>query len=185
MPQNLIWLVKWSDRYWEPSIHPQGQFPRAAPAGGFGIQPRKPHGDRLKGGEAVASLAHMPAVTHSAFQCSMAVNIQPQPSSTVNTRAVRAPHEVGGMGDDLTDMGISATAAAAMGREQVVLVASPGAPACGKHGCHDRPEAEPRPCGVPRPPRGMPPGRPRWPLQASSEIEGFGPRRFAGGRSAA
>ena len=41
--------------------------------------------------------------------------------------------------------------------------ASPGAPACGKHGCHDRPEAEPRPCRVPRPPRGMPPGRPRWP----------------------
>ena len=66
------------------------------------------------------------------------------------------------MGDDLTDMGISATAAAAMGREQVAR-ASPGAPACGKHGCHDRPEAEPRPCGVPRPPRGMPPGRPRWP----------------------
>ena len=25
--------------------------------------------------------------------------------------------------------------------------ASPGAPACGKHGCHDRPEAEPIPCG--------------------------------------
>ena len=49
-----------------------------------------------------------------------------------------------------------------MGREQVVL-ASCGAPACVKHGCHDRPEAEPRPCGVPRPPRGMPPGRPRWP----------------------
>ena len=38
---------------------------------------------------------------------------------------------------------------------------------------------EPRPCGVPRPPRGMPPGRPR-----DAEIEGFGPRRFAGGRSA-
>ena len=67
------------------------------------------------------------------------------------------------MGDDLTDMGISATAAAAMGREQVVLAHHPEHPLAGKHGCHDRPEAEPRPCGVPRPPRGMPPGRPRWP----------------------
>ena len=54
-------------------------------------------------------------------------------------------------------MGISDGARAGCSR------ASPGVPACGKHGCHDRPEAEPRPCGVPRPPRGMPPGRPRWP----------------------
>ena len=61
------------------------------------------------------------------------------------------------MGDDLTDMGISATAAAAI---QVVLAHHPEHPL---GGCHDRPEAEPRPCGVPRPPRGMPPGRPRWP----------------------
>ena len=35
--------------------------------------------------------------------------------------AIGAPHEVRGMSDDLTVMGISATAAAAMGREQIVL----------------------------------------------------------------
>ena len=67
------------------------------------------------------------------------------------------------MGDDLTDMGISAHGGGSDGARAGCSRASPGAPACGKHGCHDRPEAEPRPCGVPRPPRGMPPGRPRWP----------------------
>ena len=34
--------------------------------------------------------------------------------------------------------------------------ASGGAPACGQPGCRDRPEAEPRPCGSPRPPRSQP-----------------------------
>ena len=56
------------------------------------------------------------------------------------------------MGDDL--MGISATAAAA--REQVVLAHHPER--LRETRIHDRPEAEPRPCGVPRPPRGMPLG---------------------------
>ena len=60
------------------------------------------------------------------------------------------------MGDDLTDMGISATAAAAMGREQVVLAHHPEHPLAGNTATTFRPEAEPRPCGVPRPPRGMP-----------------------------
>ena len=82
MPQNLICLVKWSDRFRDPS---QGQPPRRT-GGGRGIQPRKPHGDRLKGGEAVASLAHMP----DRFQFDG--NIQPQPSSTVNTRTPSVPH---------------------------------------------------------------------------------------------
>ena len=73
------------------------------------------------------------------------------------------------MGDDLTDMGISATGGSD-GARAGCSRASPGAPACGKHGCHDRPEAEPRPCGVPRPPRGML-SRSRWPpARASSEI---------------
>ena len=44
--------------------------------------------------------------------------------------------------------------------------ASGGAPACGQPGCRDRPEAEPRPCGSPRPPRAMPPGRLRSPPAA-------------------
>ena len=99
-------------------IHPQGQPPSRA-GRGRAIQPDKPHGDRLQGGEAVAALADMPA-DNSAFQCSTAVKIQPQPSSTVNTRAIGAPHEVRGMSDDLTVMGITATAAAAMGREIVL-----------------------------------------------------------------
>ena len=59
MPQNFLWLVKWSDRYWEPAIHPQGQPPSRA-GRGRAIQPGKPHGDRLQGGEAVTALADMP-----------------------------------------------------------------------------------------------------------------------------
>ena len=93
----------------------------ASPRGagrGRAIQPGKPHGDRLQGGEAVPRLQTCQP-THSAFQCSTAVKIQPQPSSTVNTRTFGAPHEVRGMSDDLTVMGIAATAAAAMGRERL------------------------------------------------------------------
>ena len=43
-------------------IHPQGQPPSRA-GRGRAIQPGKPHGDRLQGGEAVAALADMPADT--------------------------------------------------------------------------------------------------------------------------
>ena len=71
-------------------IHPQGQPPSRA-GRGRAIQPGKPHGDRLQGGEAVAARADMQP-THSAFQCSTAVKIQPQPSSTVNTRTPSVPH---------------------------------------------------------------------------------------------
>ena len=57
--------------------------------------------------------------------------------------AVRAPHEVGGMGDDLTDMGISATAAAAMGREQVVLAHHPEHPLAGNTDATTDPKPSP------------------------------------------
>ena len=43
------------------------------------------------------------------------------------------------MGDDLTDMGISATAAAAMGREQVVLAHHPEHPLAGNTDAHPSP----------------------------------------------
>ena len=53
--------------------------------------------------------------------------------------------------------------------------ASPGAPACGKHGCHDRPEGWPRPCGVPRRDGCLQVG-----LDGGFVRDrGFGPRRFA------
>ena len=48
------------------------------------------------------------------------------------------------MGDDLTDMGISATAAAAMGREQVVLAHHPEPPLAGNTDATTDAEAEPR-----------------------------------------
>ena len=96
-------------------------------------------------------------------QCSMAVNIQPQPSSTVNTRTPSVPHMRLGAWVMISPTWGFPHGGGSDGARAGCSRASPGAPACGKHGCHDRPEAEPRPCGVPRPPRGMPPGRPRWP----------------------
>ena len=51
-------------------IHSQGQPPRQN-GGGRGIQPRKPHGDRLQGGESVDTRFRAESCssrTHSAFQ---------------------------------------------------------------------------------------------------------------------
>ena len=47
------------------------------------------------------------------------------------------------MGDDLTDMGISATAAAAMGREQVVLAHHPRHPLAGNTDATTDPKPSP------------------------------------------
>ena len=84
------------------------------------------------------------------------------------------------MGDDLTDMGISATAAAAMGREQVVLAHHPAHQLAGNTRCHDRPEAERQTLRLSL---ALPGGCLQVGLdghqQQPSEIEGFGPRRFA------
>ena len=64
MPQNLIWLVKWSRQILGAVIHPQGQPPSRA-GRGRAIQPGKPHGDRLQGGEAVAASSQTWQPTHS------------------------------------------------------------------------------------------------------------------------
>ena len=58
----------------------------------------------------------------------MAVNIQPQPSSTVNTRTPSVPqHEVGGMGDDLTVHGDFRHGGGSDGARAGCSRASPGA----------------------------------------------------------
>ena len=105
MPQNLIWLVKWSDRYSRTGSRDPSARPAPGRAGrGRAKQPVSPMEIWLQGGEAGRRLQTCQP-THSAFQCSTAVQIQPQPSSTVNTRnAIGAPHEVRGMSDDLTVM---------------------------------------------------------------------------------
>ena len=73
-------------------------------------------------------------------------------------------------------------------REQVVLahrVSRSGCPLAGNTDATIRPEAEPRPCGVPAPSQGDASRSASMATsRASSEIEGFGPRRFPGGRSA-
>ena len=98
--------------------------------------------------------------------------------------AVRAPHEVGGMGDDLTDMGISATAAAAMGREQVVL-AHPRSTRLRETRMPRQTRSRAQTLRCPSPSQGDASRSASMATsRASSEIEGFGPRRFAGGRSA-
>ena len=100
-------------------IHPQGQPPSRA-GRGRAIQPGKPHGDRLQGGEAVAALADMPADTLGVPMLDGGEDPAPAVVHREHPNAIGAPHEVRGMSDDLTVMGIAATAAAAMGREQIV-----------------------------------------------------------------
>ena len=99
MPQNLIWLVSGPTDL-GAVIHPQGQPPRRT-GGLSSIQPRK-DGDRLKGGEAVASLAHMPADALGFHSMAVA-----PASSTVNTRTPSVPHMRLGAWVILTDMGIA------------------------------------------------------------------------------
>ena len=69
------------------------------------------------------------------------------------------------MSDDLTVMGIAATAAAAMGPEQIVLAHQAEHPLAGNPDVATDPKPS-RPCGSPRPPRAMPPGRLRSPPAA-------------------
>ncbi len=90
MPQNLIWLVKWSDRYWEPCSIRKAS-PRAAPAAVEPYSPASPMEIGCRAAKRSPRLQTCPP-THSAFQCSTAVKIQPQPSSTVNTRTPSVPH---------------------------------------------------------------------------------------------
>ena len=71
-------------------IHPQGQPPSRA-GRGRAIQPGKPHGDRLQGGEAVAALADMPADTLGVPMLDGGEDPAPA-SSTVNTRTPSVPH---------------------------------------------------------------------------------------------
>ena len=83
-----------------------------------------------------------------------------------------------GLFDDLTDMGISATRQ--LGRELFSRITRS---TCGKHGCRQtRSRAQTLRCPI------LPADASRSASmatsRASSEIEGFGPRRFAGGRSA-
>ena len=71
-------------------IHPQGQPPSRA-GRGRAISPASPMEIGCRAAKRSPRLQTcQPA--HSAFQCSTAVKIQPQPSSTVNTRTPSVPH---------------------------------------------------------------------------------------------
>ena len=88
------------------------------------------------------------------------------------------------MGDDLTDMGISATAAATMGREQIVLAHQAEHPLAGNTDVATDPKPSPDLAVVPRPPRAMPPGRLRWPpAEPGPRSRASVPERFAVGCS--
>ena len=80
------------------------------------------------------------------------------------------------MSDDLTVMGIAAAAAAAMGREQIVLAHQAEHPLAGN------PDVATDAVALALPGRCLQVGFDRH--QQRSEIAGFGPRRFAGGCSA-
>ena len=89
------------------------------------------------------------------------------------------------MSDDLTVMGIAATAAAAMGREQIVLAHQAEHPLAGNPDVATDPKPSPDlAVALALPGRCLQVGFDRHQQRAWSEIAGFGPRRFAGGRSA-
>ena len=90
--------------------------------------------------------------------------------------AIGAPHEVRGMSDDLTVMGIAATAAAAMGREQIVLAHQAEHPLAGNPDVATDPKPSPDLAALALPghaSRSASSHQSAW-----SEIAGFGPRRF-------
>ena len=183
MPQNLICVGEVVRQILGAVIHPQGQPPRRT-GGGRGIQPRKPHGDRLKGGEAVASLAHMPADALGVPMLDGGEYPAPAVVHREHPNAVRAPHEVGGMGDDLTDMGISATAAAAMGRASRLFSRITRSTRLRETRMPRQTRSRAQTLRCPSPSQGDASRSASMATsRASSEIEGFGPRRFAGGRS--
>ena len=85
------------------------------------------------------------------------------------------------MSDDLTVMGIAATAAAAMGREQIVLAHQAEHPLAGNPDVATDPKPSPDlAVALALPGRCLQVGFDRH-QRAWSEIAGFGPRRFAGG----
>ena len=156
MPQNLIWLVNGPTDTGsrDPSARsPCTHFNRRSRQ-----QPRKPHG-AAEGRRSKASLAHMPADA-SAFQCSMAVNTKPQPSPREHPNW-SVPTWVRGRVMISPTWGFPPRRRQRWGESRLPRAVTRSTCLRG-HGCHDRPEAEPRP-RCPRPPRGMPPGRPRWP----------------------
>ena len=71
-------------------IHPQGQPPSRA-GRGRAYSPASPMEIGCRAAKRSPRLQTCQP-THSAFQCSTAVKIQPQPSSTVNTRTPSVPH---------------------------------------------------------------------------------------------
>ena len=96
MPQNLIWLVKWSDRYWPAVIHPQGQPPSRASA----VEPYSPASPMEIGCRAAMRFRACRSCQRrhglSAFQSLTAVPPEkPAPkkaASTVKTRTPSVPH---------------------------------------------------------------------------------------------
>ena len=172
-PRTSIWLVKWSGYSGSRSIRkasPRAAFWRSVEAyslasgpwrsaegrrsGRTGSQPTHstvvdPSTVTLDGGEYPA-----PAVVHR--------EVHPERRPCPRSSRVR------GMGDDRPTWRISATAAAAMGSESRLFslrVMAPGVIRLREARMrHDRPEAEPRPCGRPSPSQGeILHGRPRWP----------------------
>ena len=120
--RHLIWLVKWSDRLLVQPLHPSAEAsPRACTVRrSRHTASQAPCQIGLKGGEAVASpCTHALAGRTRRSGCSMDGEY-PAPAvvhrdNTFIERLWRSPHMRLGvyLRDDLTDMGISATAAAA------------------------------------------------------------------------
>ena len=108
MPQNLIWLVKWSDRYWEPdpSARPAPEPRRQA------VEPYSPASPMEIGCRAASGRRACRHASRHTRRSNARRREDPAPA------VVHREHPNGGSGhDDLTVMGIAATAAAAMGRE--------------------------------------------------------------------
>ena len=167
MPQNLIGE---RGQILGAVIHP-GQPPRRT-GGGRGIQPRKPHGDRLKGGEAVASLAHGTRLPNGGEY--------PAPAVHRNTRTPSVPHMRLGAWVMISPTWGSATARQRLSRLFSRITRSTRLRET-RMPRQTRSRAQTLRCPSPSQ-GGLQVGLDGH--QQKGEIEGFGPRRFAGGRSA-
>ena len=132
----------------------------------------KPHADRLHERRiAVAALADRPADTLGCSNVFSRRYENPAPQSSISNRehfqewtiGVRQHERLTGMRDDLDRHGDCRHGGGGDGARAGCSRASSGAPACGQPDATTDPKPSPDLAVVPRPPRAMPPGRPRSP----------------------
>ena len=185
MPQNLIWLVKCRP------TDTGSRDPSARPAPAPHRRRSRHTASQAPWRSAEGRRSGRLACTHASRRtrrsnARMAVNIQPQPSSSVNSRTPSVPHmRLAAWVMISPTWGFPITAAAAMGREQVVRSRITRSTRLLETRMPRQTRSRAQTLRCPSPSQGDASRSASMATsRASSEIEGFGPRRFAGGRSA-